>query len=212
MGYYMKQWSLDRRKFMSESEIKALIKTVEEKAIVDVQKGRTTWPRFWMLIDLAINSGMRVSELAGLKIGGIYLNAREPRLYVHGKGDKFRDIYISRDLMNHIKEYLKWKRTIGDPIESEDFLLLSSHGEAYTTRGLQYAFKICIGEAAISESYSIHACRHSYGTYLYQKTKDLRMVQKQLGHSSINTTTIYADVTIQETINGVNGLFEGGDS
>lgn len=212
MGYHMKHWSLDRRKFMSETEIKTLIKIVEEKAIVDIQKGRTTWPRFWMLIDLAVNSGMRVSELAGLRIGDIYLSSREPRLYVHGKGDKYRDIYISRDLMNHIKGYLKWKRTIDETTEENDFLLLSSHGEAYSTRGLQYAFKICLEEAELSTVYSIHACRHSYGTYLYQKTKDLRMVQKQLGHSSINTTTVYADVTIQETINGVNGLFEGGDS
>jgi site-specific recombinase XerD len=46
---------------------------------------------------------------------------------------------------------------------------------------------------------------------LYQKTKDLRLVQKQLGHSSISTTTIYADVTIEETLSAVNGLYRKDD-
>ena len=43
---------------------------------------------------------------------------------------------------------------------------------------------------------------------MYKKTKDLRLVQKQLGHSNIATTTVYADVTIEETVEAVNGLFE----
>ncbi len=56
--------------------------------------------------------------------------------------------------------------------------------------------------------YSIHACRHSFGTYLYQKTKNLRMVQKQLGHVNIATTQVYADVTPEEMSNGIQGLWE----
>ena len=47
-----------------------------------------------------------------------------------------------------------------------------------------------------------------YGTLLYHKTKNLRLVQKQLGHSSITTTTVYADVLIEETLEAVNGLFD----
>jgi site-specific recombinase XerD len=88
---------------------------------------------------------------------------------------------------------------------------MSSHRKAYSTRTLQYTFKRSIKEAGLPRYYSIHACRHSYGTYLYQKTKDLRLVQKQLGHSSITTTTVYADVTVQETLDAVNGLFEEDD-
>ena len=76
----------------------------------------------------------------------------------------------------------------------------------------EYIFKTCLAAANLPPYYSIHACRHSYGTYLYQKTKDLRMVQKQLGHASITTKTVYADVTIQDTLNGVNGLFERDDN
>ena len=58
-------------------------------------------------------------------------------------------------------------------------------GKSYSTRALQYAFKVSMVESGLPRYYSIHSLRHSYGTYLYQRTKDLRLVQKQLGHSSI---------------------------
>lgn len=95
-----------------------------------------------------------------------------------------------------------------EPLDKNDFLLVSSHGKSYSTRALQYAFKVSLTEAGLPKYYSIHSLRHSYGTYLYQRTKDLRLVQKQLGHSSIATTTIYADVTVEQTLDAVNGLFE----
>ena len=211
MNHFKRKWTLDRQKFLSEQEIKKLKRVVEDKAIADLQKGRTTWPRFWMTVDLAINAGLRVSEIAGLKVGNLFLNSREPRLQVTGKGQRTRDVFISRELMKHLCDYLKWKKIMDEPLGDDNPLLISSHGRAYSTRTLQYAFKVSLKEAGLSKTYSIHACRHSYGTYLYQKTKDVRLVQKQLGHSSITTTTVYADVTVEETIDAVNGLYEGGD-
>ena len=211
MRQFKRKWTLDRQKFLSEAEVKKLRRVVEDKALADQQMGRTTWPRFWMAVDLAIGAGLRVSEIANLRVGNLYLNSREPRLQVTGKGQKTRDVYISRELMRHLSEYLKWKRTMDEPTEDDDPLLLSSHGKAYSTRTLQYAFKVSLKEAGLQKYYSIHACRHSYGTYLYRKTKDLRLVQKQLGHSSITTTTVYADVTVEETLDAVNGLYEKDD-
>lgn len=210
MSQFKRKWSLDRQKFLAEPEVKKLKRVVQDKAIADMKKGRTTWPRFWMVIDLAVSAGMRVSEIANLKIGQLHLNPREPRLHVTGKGEKARDIFISKELMKHLSEYLLWKRLLGESMGEEEALLWSSHGKPYTTRALQYAFKVALREAGLPSSYSIHACRHSYGTYLYQKTKNLRLVQKQLGHSSITTTTVYADVTVEEAVQAVNGLFEGG--
>jgi site-specific recombinase XerD len=211
MKQFNRKWTLDRQKFLSEAEVRKLRRVVEDKALADLQKGRTTWPRFWMAIDLAVGAGLRVSEIAGLKVDNLYLNSREPRMRVTGKGNRTRDVFISKDLMKHISEYLKWKRTMGEPINTGSFLLVSSHGKPYSTRTLQYAFKTSLKKAGLPGYYSIHACRHSYGTYLYQKTKNLRLVQKQLGHSSISTTTIYSDVSMEETLEAVNGLFEDDD-
>ena len=107
--------------------------------------------------------------------------------------------------------FLEWKKVLGESINSRSYLLISSHGKSYSTRALQYAFKVSSKQTGLPGYYSIHACRHSYGTYLYQKTKNLRLVQKQLGHSSITTTTVYADVPMEETLDAVNGLYDTGD-
>ena len=163
-----------------------------------------------MVIDLATKTGMRVSELATLKLGNLHLDSREPRISVTGKGQRTRDVFISKELMDHILEFIQWKRMMGEPVDDDDYLLLSSQRRPFCVSTLQYAFKVSLRAAQLPSYYSIHACRHSYGTYLYQKTKNLRLVQKQLGHSSITTTTVYADVTVEEAVDAVNGLFEGG--
>jgi site-specific recombinase XerD len=211
MRQFNRKWTLDREKFLSEAEVKKLRRTSEDKALADLQKGRTTWPRFWMAIDLAASAGLRVSEISNLKIDNLYLHTREPRIRVTGKGNRTRDVFISRDLMKHLTSFLEWKRTMEESADPDSFLLVSSHGKSYSTRALQYAFKVAMVESGLPIYYSIHSLRHSYGTYLYQRTKDLRLVQKQLGHSSIATTTIYADVTVEQTIEAVNGLFEEDD-
>ena len=211
MRSFKRKWSLDRTKYMTEPEVKELRRVVENMAREDLATGRTTWPRFWMALDLAVSAGLRVSEVATLRIGNLHLNNREARMRVLGKGQKERDIFISKDLMRHLSDYLLWKRLLEEPMEPEAFVLVSSHRKPYAVRTLQYAFKVCLKKAGLPETYSIHACRHSYGTILYRKTKNLRLVQKQLGHSSITTTTVYADVSAEEATKAVNGLFEGGE-
>jgi site-specific recombinase XerD len=211
MRNFKGRWILDRTKYMTEPEVKELRRVVESKSQADIEHGRTTWPRFWMALDLAVSAGMRVSEVATLRIGNLYLNNREARMRVLGKGQKERDIFISKDLMRHLSDYLLWKRLLEEPLAPEAFVLVSSHRKPYAIRTLQYAFKVCLKEVGMPAHYSIHACRHSYGTILYRKTKNLRLVQKQLGHSSITTTTVYADVTAEEAVEAVNGLFKGGE-
>jgi len=211
MNQFNRKWTLDRQKFLSETEVKKLRRVVEDKAMADLQKGRTTWPRFWMAIDLALSAGLRVSEIANLMVDNLYLNSREPRIRVTGKGNRTRDVFISKELMKHLSDFLEWKKIIDESTNSSAYLLMSSHGKSYSTRTLQYAFKVSLKEAGLPQYYSIHACRHSYGTYLYQKTKNLRLVQKQLGHSDIKTTSIYIDISIKETLEAVNGLYKRDD-
>jgi len=59
MNSFKQKWNLDRQKFMSEVEVRKLKRTIEDKAVADLQKGRTTWPRYWMVIDLAVNADDR---------------------------------------------------------------------------------------------------------------------------------------------------------
>ena len=69
-------------------------------------------------------------------------------------------------------------------------------------------FKRSCEVARLPSHYSIHSLRHSWGTYLYAKTKNLRLVQKELRHRSIQTTTVYADVTPEERSEAVNGVWD----
>lgn len=197
------KWTLGDDKYMTAEEVKALRKSTEEKALVDLAKGRTTWPRIWMLIDLATRSGLRVAELANLKISDIELG-KDPCLKVIGKGQKRRIVYIDKGLSKHIKKHIR-----SEDLSEDDHLLVSSHKKGYTTRALQKHFKTACKVAGLPEHYSIHAARHTYATQLYQGTKNLREVQKQLGHAKVSTTSVYADVTKEDISRDVNRVFNG---
>ena len=77
-----------------------------------------------------------------------------------------------------------------------------------TSRALQRAFKRCAEAAGLDPRYSIHCLRHTLGTIHYAKNKNLRATQKLLRHSSIASTTIYADVMDEEMKASVKGLYE----
>ncbi|MBU0684081.1 MAG: tyrosine-type recombinase/integrase [Candidatus Omnitrophica bacterium] len=97
----------------------------------------------------------------------------------------------------------------GEPANSEDYLFVSGRSPKMSLSAIQKRFKCWVGGYKPFEIlYSIHSARHTYGTMLYRNTKDLRMVQKQLGHSSCQVTEVYADVLREDTAKAVNGLYE----
>jgi len=116
-------------------------------------------------------------------------------------------VTLPQDLRRHLRDFIAWKKRLKEPTGPEDFLFVSERGEKFTTRGLQFLFKRAAERAGLPSHFSIHACRHSYGTYLYQKTKDLRLVQDQLGHSSPVVTQVYSHITPEERVRSVNGLW-----
>jgi site-specific recombinase XerD len=196
------EWTLQDDKYMTSSEVKGLRKSTEDKALADLAKGRTTWPRIWMLIDIATCTGLRVQEMADLKVQDITIS-KEPFLTVqNGKGGRKRNVQIPDRLVKHIKVHIK-----RDRLAESDFLLTSSHGKGYQTRALQTHFKTACRVAGLPAYYSIHSCRHTYATLLYSATKDLREVQQQLGHSKPSTTAIYASATKEDISKDVNRVF-----
>jgi len=195
------KWQLQADKFMSESEVKRLLKTSEDKALLDKLKGRTTWIRIHMLVSLACKTGLRVAEMSNIRISDLDLG-KEPCISVIGKGGKHRVVYISNALRKQIKDYIR-----SFDLEQDDFLLTSSHGKRFSRRALQKHFKNVCKLAGLPEHYSIHSCRHSYATQLYRSTKDLRLIQRQLGHSSVQTTCVYADCSRETILEGVNNAF-----
>ena len=192
----MNKYAITRDKFFSAQEKQGLLRVCRKRAVSDLIKGRKNWITRYMLIHLALNTGLRVSEIAALKVEDLHMNGKENYLIVqNGKGGKKRDVYMDKDLVKHLQEYLEIReKEWGETIEGTSPLFSGRGGRHYTTTALEISFKRAIEAASLPRTYSIHSARHTYATFLLAKSNNLRFVQKQLGHASIAMTSLYADV------------------
>jgi len=190
-------WVLEPSKFLSKEEAKKLLETARDRAEVVFAKRRKIPVRDYLIIDLALSTGLRVMEIAQLDCDDVFIRDGISSLLVrNGKCSKRRLVRFGESLKNHLNEYILWKQNVGEPTGPNDPLFLSSNtGCHLTTRAIQKAFKRTAVKAGLSSHYSIHCLRHTYACQLYKASGyNLRLVQKQLGHSSIHTTEVYADV------------------
>ncbi len=192
----MAKYKITRDKFMTVEEVKRILKVSEERAELDLIKGRMTWVTRYMLVALALRSGLRVGEIAALKIGDIHLNGGDSYLAVkNGKGVKDRDVYCNGNLTKPLKRYIEIKRkSWREPTGPDDFLFSHGMGKPFTPTALHISFKKALEKAGLSSHYSIHSARHTYATILLAETGDLKCVQKQLGHENIAMSSLYADI------------------
>jgi site-specific recombinase XerD len=206
----MNNYMITRDKFLSVKEKNKLLRCCKKEANTDYIKQRKTWISRYMLIHLALNSGLRVSEIAALNLSDLHLNGKENYLIVYcGKRGKKRDVYLDDEIVEHLKSYIAIKMDIWqEPIESEAPLFAGRGGKHYTTTALEISFKKAIVKAGLPQHYSIHSSRHTYATLLLAKAKNLRFVQKQLGHASIAMTSLYADVLPEMNQNLANAILK----
>ncbi len=183
--------------FLSREERSTLIRYCKEQSAIDLKNGHSTWPTRYMLIDLALYSGLRVKEIADLVISDISFNGgHDPFIMVrHGKNDKKRVVYIDTSLSTHLREYISYKeKSLHQPIESDSPLFAGRYGKHCPTITFQKSFKVACQKAGLRSKLSVHSCRHTYATFLLHDTGNLRYVQSQLGHVDIGMTSLYADI------------------
>jgi len=116
-------------------------------------------------------------------------------------------VTISQKLKKHFKEFISWKKKIGESVGPEAFLSVSERSEKMALSAVQKRFKKWAKLADLNPRYSIHSARHTYGTMLYRLTKDLRLVHKQLGHNSSQIIEVYADLLDEDVEKAVNLLY-----
>jgi len=135
-----------------------------------------------------------------LKIRDLKFGRSENLIFVSkGKGRKKAYITIDSQLAKHLRAFLALKELAGEKTEPSDSLLTGSkNGKLYVRQALETQFKKILREAGLPSHSSIHSARHTFATYLLQKTKNLRLVQKQLRHSSPSITAVYADDTPED--------------
>lgn len=205
----MNNYMITRDKFLSVKEKNKLLRCCKKEANADLSEQRKRWVNRYMLIHLALNSGLRVMEIAALKMIDLCLNGKENYLIVHcGKRGKKRDVYLDDEIVVHLKSYIEIKKQWKEPTDFDSPLLAGRGGKHYTTTALEISFKKAIIKAGLPQHYSIHSSRHTYATLLLAKAKNLRFVQKQLGHASIAMTSLYADILPEMNQNLANAILK----
>lgn len=203
-------WALDERKFLRLDKVRKLRRSCERRKRLALAGGRILPVRDWFLVELGLNAGLRVEEMAELRCGDLVVGDGQSSIVVReGKGGRKRVVLISRKFSEEVVWFLDWKKRAGQDVAGEAPVFTNSSGRHFTTRALQKAFKRCAERAGLESHYSIHCLRHTYGTYLYKASGyNLRLVQQQLGHVSIKTTEVYANLVGVDARRAVERLYQ----
>lgn len=144
------------------------------------------------MIELLYASGLRVSELVGVKIVDVNLEAGFVRSI--GKGSKERIVPLGKKALEWIQKYLERVRIKIKKGKDSPFLFLTDRGSKLTRQEFWYRLRKHANEVRIKKKISPHTLRHSFATHMLANGADLRLVQEMLGHTDISTTQIYTHV------------------
>jgi site-specific recombinase XerD len=194
--------------FMNPDQVRALKDYCRQRAESSTPDGRENPIRDWAILHVALDSGLRVSEICALELRDVLLDPLHGALIVRdGKGGKKRGVKMGTALREHLTRFVEWKRDVGEPTSNSSPLFVSARGGALTRTAVYRIFRSCADAVGIPDRFSIHSCRHTYASMLYRASSfNLRLVQKQLGHRSIQTTQIYADVLNEDALVAVENL------
>ena len=140
------------------------------------------------MIEVLYATGLRVSELVGLRLDGVNLEAGFLRCL--GKGSKERVVPLGGSAREAVKAYLD----SGRGAHPTEILFLTARGAPLSRMEFWKILKTYAEKAAIRKNISPHVLRHSFATHLLERGADLRAVQMMLGHAEISTTQIYTHV------------------
>ena len=192
-------------KFIYEDEIKEFFNSID----TSTDRGK----RDKLIFELLYGSGLRVSELTGLRIKDINLNQKI--IVVHGKGSKDRIVPMSNETRNELEIYLLQSRPVllskSSDLEN-DHVFLNFKGTTLTSRGVRDILDRLIKESSSTLRVSPHTFRHSFATRLLNNGMDVRMVQELLGHSNLSTTQIYTKISKESLINQYKKSFPKGEN
>ncbi|MGE5318634.1 MAG: site-specific tyrosine recombinase XerD [Hyphomicrobiaceae bacterium] len=144
------------------------------------------------MLETLYATGLRVSELVGLKVTA--LNLSDGVLRVTGKGNKDRLVPLGEESVQWLRRYMTDARPVLLEKSLSDAVFVTARGDGMTRQGFWYLIKRHALAAGITRPLSPHTLRHAFATHLLNHGADLRVVQILLGHSDISTTQIYTHV------------------
>ncbi|MGE3804762.1 MAG: tyrosine recombinase XerC [Gemmataceae bacterium] len=172
--------------FMSEGDLDQLLVAPDEATELGL--------RDKAILELMYSAGVRVSELTGLNLDDIDLDAGMAT--VRGKGKRERLALIGPKARKAVLRWLAARSGLLARLKREQAaLFLNKNGSRLTSRSVGRLLEKYLGQAALDGRSSPHTLRHSFATHLLDRGADIRSVQELLGHRSLGTTQIYTHVT-----------------
>jgi tyrosine recombinase XerC len=149
------------------------------------------------ILELLYATGMRVGELAHLRITQVDFDSRMIR--VIGKGNKERIVLFGQKAAEALKNYLTVRSELVKRIDSL-FLFLNLKGNQLSETRIRQILNTYVRKTALQKRVSPHTLRHSFATHLLNSGADLRWIQELLGHSSLSTTQKYTHLGIEQLL------------
>lgn len=174
---------------MNSDEVDNFLTIIETSSVGSIRQQKflaKTRFRDYAILTLLLRTGIRVSECVSLDLND--LNFNENSMLVVRKGGKEHYLYFDQVTAEAIKDYLNFERKFYTETENEPALFLSTRKKRMAVRSVQEMVTKYAKEAVPNKKISPHKMRSTYGTALYNKTGDIRLVADVLGHSDINTT------------------------
>lgn len=164
---------------------KSIESTISEKKLLN---------RDIAVVETLFSTGIRISELCNLMKKNI--DIEQGIFCIKGKGGKERYLQIGTgEVLAQLKEY---KRHWEKELNLSEFFFLNRYGERYSEQSARRMIQRYTQEAMIEMHITPHMFRHAFATLLLEEEVDIRFIQKMLGHASIMTTQIYAEVALKK--------------
>jgi integrase/recombinase XerD len=166
------------------------------ESVDELLKAPQLGDRFYLrdraMLETLYATGCRASEVVGLRLNDLYLDAAFCKCF--GKGSKQRVVPLGKPAIAALRAYLGEGRTSLPGSDGAEFVFVSRSGKALTRVDLWMLVKKYCKRAGLPVTVSPHTLRHSFATHLLAGGADLRTVQELLGHASIQTTQHYTHV------------------
>jgi site-specific recombinase XerD len=182
---------------MSETAVAAVL----DQPDIATQKGR----RDMFLMLFLFKTGARIQELLDIRLRDIQFG-NAPRVTLHGKGSKTRNIPLRENIVNHLREYIKAFHS-SEGIYSDQHLFFAEKSGGRKKRlsedtvrhfVKQYGVEARLVCPEVSENVHPHLFRHSFAMSMYQNGVDLTLLSQWLGHANLSTTLIYAHADTEQ--------------
>ena len=178
-----KQWQ-QIPKFLNRDEIDRLLAAPDP--------AKPTGLRDCAMLELLYATGLRVSELCGLRLADVQFETGVLRAI--GKGNKQRITPVGKSALRAVRQYLDRARPILLAGRASQFLFVTARGGRLTRQAFWKLLVLNGKKVGIFHNLTPHIIRHSFATHLLEGGADLRSVQTMLGHADISTTQIYTHV------------------